>query len=78
MRIVLAVVLTLIAGTAGAQEISRQQAKEVYQACKADVRQLCGEVEPGGGAVLRCLQEKKDSLSSGCTEKLAEIKQLKN
>lgn len=41
------------------------------EACKADVEKFCGEVQPAGGAVLKCLRDRKEQLSESCREALA-------
>lgn len=41
-------------------------------ACKSDVKKFCqeGELYPETGAVLTCLREVKDQLSSACSEEV--------
>jgi Cysteine rich repeat len=34
--------------------------------CREDIRALCANLEPGHGAMQRCLQEHLGDLSSGC------------
>jgi len=34
--------------------------------CDADLRRLCGEIAPGGGAWLRCLVEHEDEVAPAC------------
>jgi hypothetical protein len=41
-------------------------------ACREDVKKLCGDVKPGGGAIGDCLKTHADSLSQGCKENMAE------
>jgi hypothetical protein len=36
--------------------------------CMADVQKLCAGVQPGGGRILACLKEHKDSLSDQCKQ----------
>jgi len=51
-------------------EETRQNAKEVHQACRDDVHRLCGDVSPGKGRIARCLKEHGDELSPECKAKL--------
>lgn len=46
----------------------------VREACAADVKALCGDVQPGGGKILRCLKEHKAQVSSGCKEAAAAMR----
>jgi hypothetical protein len=34
--------------------------------CTSDIKEFCGTETPGGGRLLRCYEEKKDKMSSGC------------
>ncbi|GEO87085.1 MULTISPECIES: cysteine rich repeat-containing protein [Alphaproteobacteria] len=50
----------------------RAQAKKVVQACKADLRQYCKGVQPGGGRIAACLQANRANLTPTCQATLAE------
>jgi hypothetical protein len=41
------------------------------EACRADLEKLCAGIEPGGGALRRCLLEHRDALSEACRAQLA-------
>jgi len=45
------------------------------EACRGDVEQFCGSVEPGNGRVLRCLRDNRDSLSKACSDEEAKLAQ---
>jgi hypothetical protein len=57
------------------QEIQRIQirAREINQACAADVWQYCGNVAPGADRIRICLGANWDNLSSTCRDKVAEV-----
>lgn len=44
----------------------REQMFVLRSACGADVRALCGGVDPGGGRIIQCLVAKSASLSPAC------------
>lgn len=74
MKAYLILAFMAVAGTVNAQEMSRQQMREVRSACEADVRRLCSGIQPGGGKLLQCLQQNASGVSATCTAKLMEIK----
>jgi len=59
----------LIALTASAAVAQDRAALE--SACKADFEKLCAGVAPGGGRIIKCLQENADKLSAPCKSALA-------
>lgn len=74
MKSYLIVAFVALAGAANAQEMSRQQMRDIRSACEADGRRLCNGVQPGGGRLLQCLQQNASNVSETCTAKLMEIK----
>lgn len=74
MKIYMTIAVLVLAGTANAQQMSRQQMLEVRSACEADVQRLCNGVQPGGGKLMQCLQQNASSVSETCSAKLMEIK----
>jgi hypothetical protein len=38
----------------------------IRAACAEDAQKLCAGVQPGGGRIVACLKEHKDSLSDRC------------
>jgi hypothetical protein len=53
------------------RERNRERLSEVRAECQEDVAKLCPDVQPGGGAILRCLRENSEKLSAGCREAMA-------
>jgi hypothetical protein len=51
-----------------------QKAGEANQACADDVHKFCGEVKPGQGRIVKCLQEHRNELSPECKAKLEELR----
>jgi hypothetical protein len=49
---------------------ARSKLKATHEACAGDVQKYCGEIQPGGGRVARCLQEKRKDLSPECRDRL--------
>lgn len=41
---------------------------ELYQACRGDIKRLCGSVPAGGGAIAECLKENQSKISQACVE----------
>jgi hypothetical protein len=52
----------------------RQEIFLVRNACRADVRKLCGGVPLGGGRVIECLELRKSSLSQRCVAAIATVR----
>ena len=49
-----------------AQAGDQQSLAAIRTACAEDAKKLCAGVQPGGGQIVACLREHKDSLSDGC------------
>nr|WP_236000338.1 cysteine rich repeat-containing protein [Bradyrhizobium uaiense] len=49
----------------------REELFVLRSACGADVRSICGGVQPGGGRIVQCLATNAGSLSPGCRDVLA-------
>src|SRR5271155_1705650 len=49
-----------------AQAADQQSLAAIRAACAEDAQKLCAGVQPGGGRIVACLKEHKDSLSDGC------------
>jgi hypothetical protein len=56
---------------AAAETTAREALRE---ACSADFKTFCATVTPGGGRILRCLQDNRDKLSEACRAALAAAK----
>jgi hypothetical protein len=46
--------------------------------CADDVAKFCKDVQPGGGAIAKCLKEHANELSPACKENLVEMKKKIN
>ena len=53
---------------AGAQAGGQPSLDALRVACADDAKKLCAGVQPGGGRIVACLKEHKDSLSDGCKQ----------
>lgn len=53
---------------AGAQAGGQPSLSALRDACAGDAQKLCAGVQPGGGRVVACLKEHKDSLSDRCKQ----------
>jgi hypothetical protein len=51
--------------------------EEFGRACRADVEQLCGGVEPGGGRVFGCLAQHQLELSSSCQAEVGRLSEAR-
>src|SRR5208282_2353250 len=49
-----------------AQAADQQSLAAIRAACAEDAQKLCAGVQPGGGRIVACLKEHKDSLSDRC------------
>ena len=68
--------LALCTGPAPAQTaatLTAEQAQALRTACSADVKKLCGDVQPGGGRVVQCMQSKKEQTTPPCQAALGAL-----
>lgn len=59
------------------QRVSPEVLKQIRAACSADVKKLCGGVQPGGGRILQCMRSHQSEISSDCQAGLANAKTAK-
>ncbi|KAA5601902.1 cysteine rich repeat-containing protein [Blastochloris sulfoviridis] len=70
--------LALFVLAASVPAAAAQSPREALRsACSADAKSFCANVTPGGGRILRCLQDNRDKLSEACRAALAAAKQAK-
>ena len=43
---------------------------KMQEACGADIRQFCSNIEPGGGRIVQCLQQHQKEVSQACNQLL--------
>lgn len=56
---------------------AKEALSEVREACKEDVKKLCGDVESGEGRIMKCLREKRAELSDACKSEMKEKKEMR-
>jgi hypothetical protein len=56
--------------------LSAMPARAAAGACKADIQKFCGNVKPGGGAVMHCLDGHMAELSEPCQRERGDIQIL--
>src|ERR1700693_2248312 len=70
--LILSVIAVLVRVLGWSQTPSGQsespQVAQARTACASDVQKLCAGVQPGGGRIVACLKEHKDSLSDRCKQ----------
>jgi hypothetical protein len=54
--------------------VQAQDRKAAREACAADARKLCADVQRGGGRIIACLRQHDAELAPGCRDALAAIK----
>jgi hypothetical protein len=65
-KLLVAVLLSAVGGTAAAQQPSEAQVGAIRQSCRTDYQSYCSGVPTGGRAALQCLQGHMASLSPQC------------
>ncbi|GIL17366.1 MAG: hypothetical protein BroJett040_11170 [Oligoflexia bacterium] len=53
----------------------KEAVKEGKEACYEDIKKLCADVKPGGGRIIKCLNENKDKLSDTCKAQHEQMKE---
>jgi len=64
----LTLLLVVCAATATQSALAQDQLAAIRAACAEDAQKLCAGVQPGGGRIVACLKEHKDSLSDRCKQ----------
>src|SRR5262245_12257247 len=62
--------LALLASEPSGAQPDPALSQAVRAACAADVRLLCAGMLPGGGRIVQCMRDRRDSLSEGCRNAL--------
>jgi hypothetical protein len=53
---------------------TRQGMEKMHEACAQDINNLCANVAPGGGRIVKCLRDHEDKLSDACKAARAEAR----
>ena len=64
----LTLLLLVCAAAATQSALADDQLAAIRAACAEDAQKLCAGVQPGGGRIVACLKEHKDSLSDRCKQ----------
>ena len=67
-RVLFLTLSCLILMPGAAAQSAQSSAATIREACADDARKLCAGVQTGGGRIVACLKEHKDSLSVGCRQ----------
>jgi hypothetical protein len=70
--------LGLSAAGACGQTDAQAQMQSVKAACGGDAARLCGNVLPGGGRILACLEQRQSQLGADCRAALPAAEKMKN
>jgi Cysteine rich repeat len=62
LRFAVVVIAVGLSSTAFAQRLTADQ----RAACRPDFKKFCGDIKPGGGGIMECLNGKHDQLSDDC------------
>ncbi len=49
--------------------------KEIRPACRADIKSLCSDVQPGGGRIAKCIRSHESDLSQPCRDAVTKFRQ---
>jgi hypothetical protein len=58
------------------EQLSKLKAglSQFQKACGSDVKSFCADVKPGGGKIVRCLQQHEEKLSPACKDEVAKFR----
>ena len=54
---------------------AKQKIQDFKDVCQGDLDKFCKGVQPGGGAIAKCLKENENKLSPACKERVSKIEQ---
>ena len=89
MRFFTAIKIALAAGVAIAPGVGfanaetqpladmKAQARALAKMCHSEARQFCASIQPGGGRIIACLEERKAELTEDCRSALAKVSELR-
>jgi hypothetical protein len=73
-----ALLIGLSVAGARSQAGDQAQIQSLKAACGADASRLCGNVLPGGGRILACLQQQQSQLGADCRAALPLAEKIKD
>jgi Cysteine rich repeat len=77
MRRLAGALVVSAAATAQLNLAHAQSAAQILSAgCADDARKFCSDVQPGGGRIIACLKQNKDSLSDQCKQAAAQASRM--
>jgi hypothetical protein len=47
--------------------------KKAHRACSEDIEKFCGDVHPGGGSIIQCLNDHRNKISPACIEEMGKM-----
>jgi len=72
---VLATAFAVIAAALATGALAQGKAEKGEGPCREDAKKFCGNVQPGGGRIARCMKENEAQLSPACQSAMKQAEQ---